>query len=141
MSFTLFKCGRKEEGGRRQSGGPVYANVSPLHKPHCTTEKGERRGCAVGGRPFKDPHYLNVAKNPLPPFVRPSLASCMAEALFAYSRARRPLMSERGMNKCTLSEEGNGRSFDPQLGPSTLFKGCSSSIGAFLPSVYPMSTG
>ena len=54
-----------------------------------------------GRRPFKDPHYLNVAKT-LP---YPTWSEGRREgALFAYSRARRPLMSDRasgrGMNKC-----------------------------------------
>ena len=53
--------------------------------PQTESERGERRAAAgegracsgleeeeEGGRPFEDPHYLNVAKNPIHP---PSLAA------------------------------------------------------------------
>ena len=75
------------EGDIESEGGDkvavLYANVSPLHKPHCTTDRDddreggevrERLVCSAmgqwkeggreeeGRRPFKDPHYLNVAK-------------------------------------------------------------------------------
>ena len=67
------------EGGDKVA--VLYANVSPLHKPHCTTDRDDSEGGGVRGwfavqwaggkkegergegrRPFKDPHYLNVAK-------------------------------------------------------------------------------
>ena len=99
----------------------LYANVSPLHKPHCTTDrdddregKRERGWFAVqwasgkkeggreeeGRRPFKDPHYLNVAKT----LLYPTWMSEGRGALFAYSRARRPLMSDRASGRGAWNE-------------------------------------
>ena len=75
----------------------LYANVSPLHKPHCTTDRDDDReggevrerlvcsamgqwkeGGREGRRPFKDPHYLNVAKTlPYPTWSEGGRGHCL----------------------------------------------------------------
>ena len=72
------KTGLKEGYGGREGGDKVavlYANVSPLHKPYCTTdrERGERRGGGLciglvkGGREaIQGPPLSQCGKKPYP---------------------------------------------------------------------------
>ena len=105
----------------------LYANVSPLHKPHCTTDRDddreggevrERLVCSAMGQwkegrreggggqtAIQGPPLSQCGKNPSPTWWS---EGGREGALFAYSRARRPLMSDRasgrGMNKCRRSK-------------------------------------